>query len=379
MFRHIYLYRLKAFMREKEEIFWSLLFPLILGLCFVVGFSGVNDKAYTFHSIPVAIVYERENETFETTIKSISEDDSQGEPFLTVTNTDYDEAKKLLTDKKVDGIIVVDDEISLLVNKSDINQTALQSFINQYIQQASMFETVAASNPAALETLIEELDNNISFIKEETFTEDRMDPMATYYFSLIAFTALCGGFFGLTCARQLKATSTAQGMRKTISSVPRWKFLTAEFLATYTIHLIIMLIVILVMVFVYGINLGNKVGYVALTGAVGSLSGISVGLFIGSLPRIKEAMQVTLFIAYSLGSSFLAGLMVADMKMIIEKSVPIINRINPATLISDALYSLTIYDTYERFFTNIITLAIIAVVFLIASIFMTRRESHASI
>lgn len=379
MFRHIYFYRLKAFMREKEEVFWSLLFPLILGLCFVVGFSGINEKAYTFHSIPVAIVYEQENETFKTTINNISEDDSQGEPFLTVTEASYDEAEELLTDKKIDGIIMVGEEISLLVNSSDVNQTALQSFINQYIQQAAMIETVALNNPKALEALIAGMNEGASFIREENFTEKRMDPMAIYYFSLIAYTALCGGFFGLTCARQLKANTSAVGMRKTISAAPRWLQITAEFLATYTIHLIVMLIVVMVMVFIYGIDLGNKVGYVALTGAVGSLTGISVGLFIGSLPRIKEAMQVTIFIVFSLGSSFLAGLMVADMKMIIEKSVPIINKINPATLISDALYSLTLYDTYERFFTNIISLVIIAVVFLIASIFMTRRESHASI
>lgn len=242
-----------------------------------------------------------------------------------------------------------------------------------------MIETVALNNPKALEALIAGMNEGASFIREENFTEKRMDPMAIYYFSLIAYTALCGGFFGLTCARQLKANTSAVGMRKTISAAPRWLQITAEFLATYTIHLIVMLIVVMVMVFIYGIDLGNKVGYVALTGAVGSLTGISVGLFIGSLPRIKEAMQVTIFIVFSLGSSFLAGLMVADMKMIIEKSVPIINKINPATLISDALYSLTLYDTYERFFTNIISLVIIAVVFLIASIFMTRRESHASI
>ncbi len=379
MFRHIYLYRLKAFMHEKEDIFWSLLFPLILGLCFVVGFSGVNDKAWTFHSIPVAIVYEQENEVFEATIKSLSEDDSQGEPFLNATATDYEAAKALLSDKDVDGIIIVSEEISLLVNSSDINQTALQSFVNQYIQQAAMFETVAAQNPAALEKLITEMNSNASFIKEEAFTENRMDPMASYYFSLIAFTALCGGYFGLTCARQLKANSSNVGMRKTISPAPRWLMLTAEFLATYTIHLVVMLIVILVMVFVYGIDLGNNVGYVALTGVVGSMTGISAGLFIGSLPRIKESFQVMIMVIFSLASSFLAGLMVADMKMIIQKSVPIINKINPATLISDALYSLTIYDTYERFFTNIISLVIISVVFLVASIFMTRRESHASI
>ena len=378
MFLHLYKYRIKSFIHEKEEVFWSLLFPLILCLCFVVGFSGITEKAYTFHTIPVAIVYQQENEIFKTTIDAIAADDSQGEPFLAITETDYETATALLSDKKVDGIIVVKDNISLVVNSNDITQTALQSFINQYIQKADMFDQISKSNPTALGELIEYLSDDVNYIKDKNFTDDKMDPMASYYFSLIAFAALCGGFFGLKCARQLRANATCEGMRKSISSVPRSLFITAEFLATYTIHLAIMIILILVMVFIYRIDLGNQAGYVALTAAAGSLCGTSIGLFVGSL-KVKEAFQVTIFIVFSLVSAFLSGLMVADMKMLVEQYAPFVNRINPSSLIADALYSLTIYETHERYFTNIITLVAISVVFLAASILMTRRERHASI
>ena len=50
---------------------------------------------------------------------------------------------------------------------------------------------------------------------------------------------------------------------------------------------------------------------------------------------------------------FLSGLMVGDMRMNIENSCPIINKINPAALITDSFYALEIYDTYDRFLTNI--------------------------
>ena len=378
MFLHLYKYRLKSFLHEKENIFWSLLFPIILCLCFVVGFSGITEKAYTFHTIPVAIVYEQENTVFKTTIDTIASDVSQGEPFLSITETDYETASTLLSDKQVDGIIVVKDKISLIVNNSNITQTALQSFVNQYIQKAYMFEQISKSNPEALGELANQLSNDVNFIKNKNFTEDKMDPMASYYFSLVAFAALCGGFFGLQCARQLCAGTTSEGMRKTISSVPRSLFIAAEFLATYTVHLAIMIILILVMVFVYRIDLGNQVEYVALTAAAGSLCGTSIGLFTGSL-RVKDVFKITILIVVSILSSFFSGLMVADMKMLIEEYAPVINKINPASLIADALYSLTIYETHERYFTNILTLTAISLVFLVASILMTRRERHASI
>jgi ABC-2 type transport system permease protein len=32
MFAHIFIYRLKCLLRDKETIFWTLLFPLLFGL-----------------------------------------------------------------------------------------------------------------------------------------------------------------------------------------------------------------------------------------------------------------------------------------------------------------------------------------------------------
>ena len=107
MFLHLFKYRFKSFLREKEEFFWCLIFPLLLFLCFKLAFSSIADKEWSFHSIPVAVVYEKENALFEEVLGKISEDDSQGEEFLKITETDYEAALDLLEDKKVDGINLV--------------------------------------------------------------------------------------------------------------------------------------------------------------------------------------------------------------------------------------------------------------------------------
>jgi ABC-2 type transport system permease protein len=84
-------------------------------------------------------------------------------------------------------------------------------------------------------------------------------------------------------------------------------------------------------------------------------------------------------IALALFGSFLSGLMFGGLKYVIEEKIPIINRLNPATVITDALYSLNIYDTYDRYITCMITLVIYCVIFCSASYFITRRESYASL
>lgn len=379
MFLHIYKYRLKSFFREKEEFFWCLIFPLLLFLCFQVAFSAIADKAWTFHSIPVAVVYEQENELLEKVLTTIAADDSQGEAFLKITTTNYDSAKELLDDKKIDGIIVADDEVSLVVGQTGLNQTALHSFINMYLQQMDAIQNVAKDNPQMLEQLIASLTEEITFIKKDSIANGSMDPMESYYFSLIAFAALSGGYYGIRCAIQQMATSTKEGMRKSISGAKRGLLLCAELCATYTVHLIIMAVVVLVMFFVMKMDFGGKIGYVALTCAIGSFTGVSNGLLLGSIPKIKEALQTVIFVAYSLISAFLSGLMVGNMKILIEHYAPIVNRINPATLIADSLYALTMFDTYDRFFINILTLAAIGVLSMVGAILLTRRKSYASL
>lgn len=378
MFGHLYKYRLKSLLHMKEDIFWCLFFPIILCTCFFAAFSGISDKTNNFHSIPTAVVYEKENAIFKATLDAVSKSDTQGEEFLNVTETDGASAKSLLKDGKVDAIIYVGDEISMTVAKSGLNQTAVQSFLDEFEQKSSLISDIVRENPDKLVSLIGNIFSSRTYISEKKLTDSPMDEMSVYYFSLIGMAALFGGFLGSSVARQMQPNITPEGMRKSTAPVKRHTMIAAEFLAAYTLQLISMAILLFYMICVLRINLGNEAGYVALTCATGSLAGIASGIFVGSLP-VKENVQIAIFLVYSLGSSFLSGLMVHPIKIWIEKSVPIINCINPATLIQDALYSLVIYNTHERFFTNIITLTVISVILCTLSYLMTRRKSYANL
>lgn len=379
MFLHLFKYRFKSFIRSKEEVFWVALFPILLCTCFVLAFSKINDKEYKFHSIPVAIVYEQENKIFEAVVNAVSDSGTDEESFFKVTKTDAQTASKLLSDSEVDAVITVDSSVRMTVATDGLNQTAVSNFINQYLQKSALIESILKDRPEAAPGLIGDIFGGSGYVTEGKLTDADIDPMASYYFALIAMALLFGGFFGLRCARQMKADITPEGMRKSVAPVRRSTLILAEFLATYLIHLILIVVLLLYMVFVLRINISGQIGYIALTCAAGSLFGISFGIFIGSIPKLKETVQTTVFIVFSLLSSFLGGLMVWTIKVNIERSAPIINRINPATLISDALYSLLIYNTHERYFRNIISLTAAAAIFCAVSILMTRRNSYANL
>lgn len=377
MFWHIYKYRFKSLIRSKEETFWSMLFPIILCTCFVVAFSNISD--YKFHSIPVAIVYEQENEAFRQTVDSLSKDDSQGEAFLKLQEVSQSDAEKLLNKNKIDTIIIVNDSIDIIVNDSGINQTAINSFVNQYLQKETLINDIAQNNPEQLSKIIDSISDSSDYVSHAAISDNVASPVTAYYFSLIGMAALFGCYLGSTCARQLKADITSEGLRKCISPVSRAVLILSEFMVSLTIHLSGLAILLFYMRFVIKINLGNQLEYIYLTCLIGSLFGVSFGMFVGSIPKLKENVQVGILTLLSLLSSFFSGLMMADMKIIIQKHAPWFAKINPATLIQDSLYSLLIYDNHDRYFENMIILSSMALILCLASIFMTRRTTYANL
>jgi len=55
MFWHIFKNRIKCIIRDKEMMFWTLLFPIILATFFNIAFANLN-KNDLFNSINLAIV-----------------------------------------------------------------------------------------------------------------------------------------------------------------------------------------------------------------------------------------------------------------------------------------------------------------------------------
>ena len=90
-------------------------------------------------------------------------------------------------------------------------------------------------------------------------------------------------------------------------------------------------------------------------------------------------MKGAIFMSITMTCSFLSGLMVGSMRILVETYCPIINRINPCALITDTFYSLAIYDSLERYTRNVITLFILSILFAIGGFLLTRRKKYANL
>jgi ABC-2 type transport system permease protein len=152
-----------------------------------------------------------------------------------------------------------------------------------------------------------------------------------------------------------------------------------DFRAAATLQFLGSLIVVAYLIFVLGINFGDQWGFVILASFAGSVMGVSYGVFLTSILKLSNNAAQGLLIASTMMFCALAGLMYGNMKHVIERSAPVINRINPAALISDSFYSLSAYGNYSRYTQSVISMLIISCIFCAASALVLRRKQYADI
>ena len=81
----------------------------------------------------------------------------------------------------------------------------------------------------------------------------------------------------------------------------------------------------------------------------------------------------------TVGGGFLSGLMYGDIKWKFELDFPIINRINPASVLSDAFYHLNIDHGGKGYNYSLCYMLIVSIVFLTAGIIMSSKKSSKSL
>ncbi|MBS3951191.1 MAG: ABC transporter permease [Peptococcaceae bacterium] len=164
-----------------------------------------------------------------------------------------------------------------------------------------------------------------------------------------------------------------------LAPIHKMKLLGCDLLVALLIQFAELLILLVYMRFALNVAFGSQLGYILLTCLVGSLVGVSMGIFIGALVKGSEGVKTGVVIGATLTMSFFSGLNYPNVKYMVAKAFPPSTWINPASLITDALYALYYYDTYSRFSLNIGLLFAFSLVFILGAYLVLRRNQYASI
>lgn len=378
---HLLKYQFLQTIRSRSIMFWALAFPLILGTLFYVSFgnTGLAGTGETdWEPVPVAIV----------TVESSSANAASFLTFLNETDQDMIDihsyktekaAKKALRREEISGIYYVKSVPSLTIASNGINQSILSSLLDSYEKNADMIRDIATQHPEKLSDALSSLNDYQTLVKEKSLGGHSLDPILTYFLALIAFACLSGVYLSIHSTVQLQANLSALGERRSITPTHKLFLILGDLLVLESIHFVNILILELYLTQVLHISLGHDIPKLLLITFMGTLIGICLGILIGCAGKLSYSVKSGIGVLVTLLPSFLAGLMFGGMKNVIEQHCPVINRINPASVLSDAFYCLSVYDDAVRYRRCILILVIMCLLCISFSFLMIRRERYDSI
>ena len=370
-------YTLLTLLRSKELIFWTLVFPFALCTFMYMAFGNIFETTEKFDPIPTAIVQKGENVAFRDVIEKLS---VKGEDQLLIA--DYmaeEEAEKSLEDEKVQGIIYIDENVSLKIKDNGMDQTILQMILNQFAQHKKLITDIGQKNPEKVANVVKVLEEEVDIFVEENKSEGNQDNVTNYFYAIFAMTCLFASFTGCDMILRLQANMSPLGQRRNMARMGKMKMVLANFAAADLVQYTLVCLLLFYMRVVLKIEIGNEYGAILLILFAGTSFGLMFGILIGSLPRLGVAGKNGIVVSASLFLCAMSDLMVSGIKDFFEHHIPVLNDINPAALITDAFYALNVYDTYDRFFANFLSLAGLTVVCGIICFLIVRRNRYASL
>ena len=395
MFIHNFKYAFKTLFRNRALVFWTFAFPIILGTFFKLAFSNIENSE-KLDVINIAIVENEDfksNQIFNQSFKVLSDEQNEERLFDT-KYTSLEDAKKLLEEDKIIGYLLIEgNSPKIIVNTSGIDETIFKYVTEELTQTEEIMKNMIehqltkenSKEQGNMSSVYAKIYKEVLEItqKENENIEDISSSNLSYtmieFYTLIAMTCLYGGILGMVAINQNLANMSSNGKRVSVSPTSKGKVIFSSVFASYLVQLIGLAILFIYTVFVLKVDYGNNLPLIVILALTGCLSGLSLGVAIGTLFKTNENAKTGIVIATTMLGCFLSGMMGIIMKYVVDKNVPIINKINPASMITDGFYSLYYYNTLNRYFFNIASLLIFSATMIGISYISLRRQKYDSI
>lgn len=386
MFFHNFKYSLKTLFKNRMLIFWTFAFPIILGTLFNMAFKDI-ESSEQLDIVDIAIVENKQfnnNQMYKEVFNNLSDKNNEDRLF----NIDYttkEQASKLLEDEKISGYLIYEDGFKIFVKTSGINETILKTVTEEIKQNEIMTNNLTQLEIASGNYNYETISNDIMATIEnskaniEDISSSNLSYTMIEFYTLIAMTCLYGGILGMVALNQCLANMTNNGKRVSVAPIKKSKLIISSLFASYIVQVMGIALLFLYTIFVLKVDYGNNLPLIILLALVGTLAGLALGVFVSAMFKANENTKTGIIISFTMVGSFLSGMMGITMKYIVDKNIPIINKLNPASMITDGFYSLYYYDTLDRYFFDIISLLAFAFILIGISIFSLRRQKYDSI
>ena len=390
MFYQNLKYSLKILLRNKALIFWTFAFPIILGLFFNLAFQNIETQEQ-LQVIDIAIINSNDYNNNKIVKESLNELTKGKNKLFNIKLTDEKTSKDLLNNNEITGYLTFkEDQVNITVKNSGVEETVLKQVLEQIQSNSKIVnktiekeisEQVATNKKINYEQIYQNALSllNENNIKIKNISNKNLSYTMIEYYTLIAMACLYGAMLSMFIINYQLPNMNSTGKRISASPINKSKQLISSLLSAYIVQIIGLLLLFLFTIFILKVDYGDNLLYVIITSLCGALSGLSFGVATSTLFKTNENAKTGIIIAITMLFCFLSGMMGITMKYIIDKNIPLLNMINPANMITDALYSLYYYSTFDRFYRDIFSLLIFSCIMILISIKGLRRQKYDNI
>ncbi|WP_406243065.1 ABC transporter permease [Tissierella carlieri] len=343
------IYQGKNLYRDKSFLFWTLIYPLIMAIFFYTAFNGLIN--IELENIDIGI-------SSQNPIAFILEEIE----IVNAHKLSEDEINDKLENEEIQGFI--DDDLNLLVKKSGVNQTIIKEILDQIKQMGS------------LNVPIEKFDFTVEYISE---INQKADIVIIIFYSLIAMVSAYGIFPGIVTVSLIQANLTNVGKRINITPLRKNEFLLAGIIVSLILNLLSNVILLIFIKYILKINLFTEMKYSTIFIIAGNLFGVALGIFIGASNKQNENTKTILGIMITLFLSALSGMISPNIKIWLDKSVPVLGKINPIAIITNNLYRINLLGNTQTVIEGALILSIYCIVLISISYVFLRRKTYDSI
>ncbi len=392
-------YNFKKYVRNKEGLLFGILFPLAFAMIYSLALGDTVKGEIDMDPIPVAIVQETQDSNVTQFVEQMGTPGQVKDKHLVVKKgesetgllnyviTDKQTAKKYLNQKAVNYIVTINHanskvSINVLLDGAksvDIQTKVLYQYLKSFTGIYNVTVQTLQSNEidmlamTKVPKILEQMDQD-KVIKRQ----GNVNGSSNFFYACMGYLCIFFMSVGIQIALLNEANHSVTGLRELMSPVSKLKRSMITFAALFLISLVVAYVAYLLFL-VNGIPIGDSYSEMGLLIFLGVLLGILLGWFVGTYIRGKESIINGVAIAIPLILGVLAGMMAKPVKQMIVKDAPWLNKLNPLSLISDAIYYLNHYPSKTEFYQNIGLLAVWCVALAVLIIIGARRENYESL
>lgn len=388
-----FIAQIKTMLHRPAMIFWALAFPIILATMFQAMFSNL-ENSYAIEAQPIDVVHDDAWNGLRGADDFVEAMQNADTAVLRATQVpDVDTALADLQEGGAAGYLAARDG-ELVFAISDATATTAESdgavnvtlgiisdAVARFNDTARLGESVAGYAPEVFQDgyFTGHLGVTAGLSKEIRLTRAAPGEFARYQFALLGMACLMTMALAIGAISESQPNLSTLGARRCLAPLPKWRMLTAGFLAAWLVSACCMSLSFIVIRYVFGVGVSGREPLAFLGIVVATFMASSLGSLTGAIPKLGVGSKTGISTGMTCLLSLFAGLygqpamQLGDM---IQRELPLLADINPVRQVSQLFYDILYYDSLQPFTRTAMLLAGMGIVFLAIAALMLRRQRY---